>query len=278
VSGAARPAVSTAAFDGHPMERALDEIAALGVPVEPAFIKGYTEFDETTFAEPGAARLARALTARGLRAQAVSAHMDLSAEGADAMLARRIAFAGLIGAPILVTNAGPAAGRTAILRRLDDALPLLEGAGVVLALENPGHGKGDLIGRGEEGAALVAALGSPLVRLNLDVGNLLTYAGGVEPGLSAALPAAAHAHLKDIAEDGLDWRFVPLGEGSVDWRAVAGAMTRLAPGLPVAIELPLRLRRPRRADPLRAANPLPIAAIRDALARSLAAWARAAAG
>jgi hypothetical protein len=83
-----------------------------------------------------------------------------------------------------------------------------------------------------------------MLRLNLDVGNLLTYAGSLEPGLSAALPFAAHAHLKEIAEHGTDWRFVPLGEGLLDWTAVAGAIRRLAPRLPVAIELPLRLRRP----------------------------------
>lgn len=271
-----RPAISTAAFDGHPMEAALDGIAALGVGlVEPAYIRGYTEFDEGSFSESAAGRLRLALAERGLRARGVSAHMDLSGPDAPGMLARRIGFAGALGAGILITNAGPAEGRAAILACLDGALPALEAAGVVLALENPGHGAGDLIGQGEDGAALVAALGSPHVRLNVDVGNLLTYAGGVEPGLSAALPQAAHAHLKDVAEDGPDWRFVPLGEGMVDWRAAAGVMARLAPGLPVAVELPLRLRRPGRGDPVRAREPLPIPAIRDALRRSLDAWERA---
>jgi hypothetical protein len=43
-----------------------------------------------------------------------------------------------------------------------------------------------------------------MLRLNLDVGNLLTYAGSLEPGLSAALPFAIHAHLKEIAQHGTD--------------------------------------------------------------------------
>jgi sugar phosphate isomerase/epimerase len=275
VSG--QPAVSTAAFDGHPLEVALDELAALGVTaVEPAFIRGYTSFDEGAFSEAGARTLAGALAGRGLAVQGVSAHLDLSLPGAGAMLRRRIGFAEALGAPVLITNAGPEGARAAILARLDEALPGLEAAGVTLALENPGHGTGDLIGRGEAGAALMSALGSPRIRLNLDVGNLLTSAGSVEPGLSAALPFATHAHLKDVAADGPDWRFVALGDGLVDWRAARAAMARLAPGLAVAVELPLRLRRPGRGDPARAAEPLPLPAIREALGRSLRAWAEAA--
>lgn len=271
------PAVSTAASNGYPIETALDELAALGVAaVEPAFIRGYTSFDEGDFSETGARRLANALAARGLTVQGVSAHLDLSSPEAGAMLRRRIAFAGSLGAPVLITNAGPEAGRAAILARLDAALPELDAAGVTLALENPGHGTGDLIGRGEAGAALVSALGSPRARLNIDVGNLLTSVAGVEPGLSATLPLAAHAHLKDVAEDGPDWRFVALGDGLVNWRAARAAIARLAPGLPVAVELPLRLRRLGRGDPVRAAGPLPLPAIREAMRRSLRAWDEAA--
>ncbi len=270
------PAVSTAAFDGHPWEAALDALASLGVRrVEPAFIKGYVELSEEDFATASAARLSRMLAERGLGVQAVSAHMDLSEPEAGPMLARRIGFAAALGASILVTNAGPAAARGAILARIEEALPRLDEAGVVLALENPGHGGGALIGRGEDGAALVATLGSPRVRLNVDLGNLLTYAGSVEPGLSAALPFAAHAHLKDVGEDGPDWRFVPMGEGLVDWGAAKATLAQLAPGLPVTLELPLRLSRPGRRDPVRLGEPVPIPAILDALRRSLAAWAAA---
>lgn len=269
------PAVSTAVFDGYPLEVAFDELAGLGVAsVEPAYIRGYTDFDEFSFSKAQAQRLARVLLDRGLSVQGVSAHMNLSEGDTGEMLARRIDFAGRLGAQVLITNAGPESGRAVILRHLEAALPALEAAEVVLALENPGHGTGDLIGRGEDGAALVSALDHPRIRLNLDVGNLYTYSGALEPGLSAALPFAAHAHLKDIAEDGPDWRFVPLGEGVVDWDAVVGARARLSPGLPVAIELPLRLLRPGRRNPERAAEPLPLPTIREAIRRSLATWTR----
>ena len=271
------PAVSTAAFDGYPLDVAFDELAKMDVvQVEPAFIRGYTDFDEATFTEAAARRLGHALADRGLCVQGVSAHMDLAAQEADAMLARRIEFAQALGARILITNAGPASGRSAILQRIEAAIPALQAADITLALENPGHGRGDLIGRGDEGAALVALLDVRCVRLNVDVGNLLTYAGSVEPGLSAALPFAAHAHLKEVADDGPDWRFAPLGDGLLNWGAVAGTIRHLAPGLPVALELPLRLRRPSRGDPVRSEAPIPLPVIRDALQRSLAAWSQVA--
>jgi sugar phosphate isomerase/epimerase len=270
-----KPAVSTAVFDGYPLEVALDEIAALGLrSVEPAYIRGYTEFDEGSFSQGSARRLHRALFDRGLLVQGVSAHISLAGDEAHDMLARRIDFASQLGARILITNAGPASGRAAILRCLEAALPALERADVVLSLENPGHGTGDLIGTGQDGAALIASIGSPSIRLNVDVGNYYTYTGSLEPGLSAALPFAAHAHLKDIGEEASDWRFVPISDGLVDWPLIAAELARHSPGLPLAIELPLRLRRPARGDPARAAERVSLPQIRDAIRRSLDAWAQ----
>jgi len=106
------------------------------------------------------------------------------------------------------------------------------------------------------------------------VGNFLTYRGAarLDQALAHALPHAVHAHLKDVAAVGPDWRFVPLGEGMVDWRAVATSIARLASNLPVAIELPLRLVRPVRGDPRRAAEPVPLPVIQAAIGRSLFAW------
>jgi hypothetical protein len=40
----------------------------------------------------------------------------------------------------------------------------------------------------------------------------------------------------------------------------------------VGIELPLRLRRPERGDPVRMAEPVPLAVIREAVERSLRVW------
>jgi sugar phosphate isomerase/epimerase len=264
-------AVSTALFDGYSMEAAIHEIAASGAShVEPAFIRGYVEFDENAFSAASASIMARALAEAGLKSVAVSAHLDLALPEAADMLRRRLDFAERIGAGYVITNTGAQRNADAIFRTIEAVLPACEQADVALALENPGHGEGDLIGNGADGAAVVARFASPFVRLNYDAGNIFTYsreARRPEHDIAEALPAIAHLHLKDVAGDENGWRFTPLGEGSIDY----AALWKLVPAdLPVGIELPLRLERPNRADPARRPEPLPLPELRDSLLRSLA--------
>lgn len=263
--------VSTALFDGYPMDLAIEEIARSGARhVEPAYIKGYVDFDETAFGERPASALKASITAGGLSVHAVSAHMDLSIPDAADMLARRIGFAGGIGASVLITNAGPVSGRVATLETIDAVLPKLEDANLMLALENPGHGTGDLIGNAGEGRLLVKAIGSLFVRLNHDAGNVFTYSREAlqpAPDFTAAADAIGHVHLKDVCGTDEGWRFTALGEGDVD---LAAYMSAIPADLPLSIELPLRLRRPGRADPIRDAERLDLPTIREKLAASMA--------
>lgn len=268
----APPSVSTVAWDGHPMEVAFAELATLGIDdVEPAYIRGYVDFDETAFSASAAMRMRRGLADNGLGARALSAHIDLTAPDAGAALARRVGFAAEIGARILITNAGPLAGLSAMRAALEGVQVRLADADVTLALENPGHGAGDAFGAAAEGLALLGGMDAARIGLNYDVGNVWTYSGGTrtpEDDFPAARPMTVHAHLKDIRADGADWRFCALGEGAIDF----GAIAPLLDDIPVAVELPLRLSRPRRGDPLRAAEPLPLTHVRAALAASLDHW------
>lgn len=86
--------VSTVAFDGYGLDRAIAGIAEAGAAlVELAFIQGYVDFDEDSFADAKGRALRQRIVAAGLGARCVSAHMDLSNPDAKAMLARRIGFA-----------------------------------------------------------------------------------------------------------------------------------------------------------------------------------------
>lgn len=252
------------------MAEAVEEIArAGGRHVEPAFIKGYVDFDEDAFSSAAARRLHRLVAGRGLSVHAVSAHLDLSRPGAAEDLIRRIGFAADLGAAFLITNSGPAGERDAIRATIEAALPRLDAAGLTLALENPGHGSGNLTGTVAAAAAFLRAVGSPRVRLNHDTGNVFTYSGErCQPAedYAAAPDIVSHAHLKDVRSAGGDWVFCALGAGDVAfpdyWKAVPA-------GLPVSIELPLRLDRPGRADPRRRPEPLSIEAIRHDLSASI---------
>lgn len=266
------PSVSTVAWDGYGMDVALAEAAVLGFArVEPAFIRGYVDFDETAFSDAESAAMRTRLESAGLTAQAVSAHLDLTGADAAEALARRIGYAAGIGARILVSNAGPRVGLPAILSTIAAVVPRLEDAGVMLALENPGHGHGDTFGRARDGVALVQSVGAPCVGLNYDFGNVWTYSDGdlaPEHDFPDARPHIVHAHLKDIRIDGPDWRFCALGQGAVNYAAIAP----LIGDVPAGLELPLRLARPGRSDPVRDAQPMPLPEIRAAVAAARDHW------
>lgn len=270
-----RLSVSTVLYDGHPMDTALDGLAAAGVThVEPAFIAGYVDFEEASLTEAAGRELAERAAAAGLGVHAVSVHTDLSAQGATAALRRRIAFAEAMGARVLVTSAGPAARRDAVRACLDACLPACEAAGLTLALENPGHGSGDLLPDGAAGAAFVAGFDTPALALNYDAGNVHTYAGGAaQPAddFAAAAGSVAHLHLKDVATTPEGWAFCAPGDGAVDYAAL---WPRVPPDLPAGLELPLRLHRPGRGDPVRRPEPVPLHEIERVLRRALAQVAR----
>jgi sugar phosphate isomerase/epimerase len=266
-----KAAVSTVVFDGIGLDRGAAILASLGVEeAEPAYIDGYTPFDETTFTEAEGRRVAGLFAAEGVTVRAVSVHTDLGGpDGAD-RLGRRLDFARGLGADTMISNASRAEALSALMRTLDAALPRLEQAGVVLALENPGHGTGAALPDGRAGAALAAAIGAPWVRLNYDIGNAFTYAGGridLAADLAAARSHARRLHLKDIAESGADWSFCPLGAGTVGYgRRIAGAMLE---GIDLTVEHPIRLWRPGRGDPVRRAAPPTPDEARRAVAASL---------
>ena len=266
-------AVSTALFDGYPMPIAFEEIAAAGCHrVEPAFITGYTDFTEASFSEQTARELARQAALAGLSIAAVSAHMDLGAadpEVAD-KLERRIRFAAACDCQVLITNAGLACDAERIAQSIEALLPLCEDTGVMLALENPGHGTGAAIFDAGSGQSLIARFTHPLVRMNYDAGNVYSYSRGTrQPAADLAesgLEGIGYLHLKDLRAEGEDWDFCAIGAGVLD---LASLLAHLPHDLPMSLELPLRLYRPSKGDPVRRAEPLPLHVLRQALGQSI---------
>ena len=264
--------VSTAVCDGYDLPTTFATLADLGVRhVEPAYIKGYVEFDETAFEDAAAVAMARMLADAGLACTAVSAHLDLGADAAADALKRRLAFAKRVGAGIVITNATTRDREDRFRATIAAVEPVAADLDMVVALENPGQGTDNLIACGADAARLMDAVGSPNIRVNYDVGNVYTYSyEDVRPetDMAAALPWAVHFHLKDIREDGEDWLFCPVGDGVIDYESVLRQLAA-CPDAPVGLELPLRLYRPGRVDPIRRPEPLDLAVIRDAVTRSL---------
>ena len=254
--------ISAAPYDGHSFPHMLDSMARCGVRhVEPAFIVGYTEpFDEDAFSNANARQYRAWLDASGLRCHAFSSHIDLGRADAVPVFTRRMDFAAALGAGIINTNAAEQGRRAKFLANIGPLAEHAASLGMVIGLENPGNGEQNLMNDAEEGLALIAELGLPSVRLNYDPGNTVSHRPGridAATDAVAALPGCAHFHLKDVRHDDCGWSFVVPGQGDTNCDAIMDALAA-SQGLPFAVELPLRLRRRLDAQPVRAAEPVPL--------------------
>jgi sugar phosphate isomerase/epimerase len=263
--------VSTVVFEGHRLETAFAEIAAQGIDhVEPAFIRGYMDFTEDDLEEPAAKRMRALIKTAGLSSAAISAHMDLGHPDSVAMLARRIRYTAGIGARFCITNASPKDTESQFRRAIESNLPLAEQLGIVIAIENPGHGTSYVVRDGASGARMMAEYASPHLQLNYDGCNALTNSEGVvlpHLDLDAALPFMVHVHLKDVKRSATTWSYTAIGDGEINSMAFI-AKLKPYPRIPICLELPLRLQRDFYKDPVREKPVLSIEAIRAAIKRS----------
>jgi hexulose-6-phosphate isomerase len=102
---------------------------------------------------------------------------------------------------------------------VEELIPAAEKAGVAIALENVWN---NLWVLPEFAAAFVRSFGSRQVRAYLDLGNNVRYAP-TEQWLRALGPEIVKLHIKDFKIDRdkkNDGDFVPIGQGSVDWKSV----------------------------------------------------------
>jgi sugar phosphate isomerase/epimerase len=265
--------ISTAPYDGYEFPAALDSIASCGAThVEPAFIVGYTEpFDEEAFNEKNAKQYAGWLRQSGLACFAFSSHIDLGQPDADRIFARRMDFAGALGAKVINTNAAIRDYEKSFFRNIETLAAHAERLGMIIALENPGNGEDNVFNVAREGVDLVERLGSPYVRLNYDAGNTVSHRPGqVDPAQDAlaAMPACAHVHIKDVQTRPEGYFFVPLGDGEVGCATILKAM-RSRDDLNLAIEVPLRLHRNLAARPVRRSSRVDLSEIETTLCRCL---------
>ena len=266
--------ISAAPYDGYEAPLVLDSMARCGVRfIEPAFIVGYTEpFDESTFAPANARRYRSWLDGSGLGCHAFSSHIDLGRADAVDVFKGRMDFAAALGAVVINTNAAVRTGRARFLDNIGPIAGHAASLGLTIGLENPGNGEDNLMNDAAEGLALIAVLGLPAVRLNYDPGNTVSHRPGridAAADAVAALPGCAHFHLKDVRADEAGWSFTVPGRGDIDCDAIMDALAAQA-DLPFAVELPLRMRRGRDAQPIRQPAPVPLAVIEGAVRECLA--------
>jgi sugar phosphate isomerase/epimerase len=154
-------------------------------------------------------------------------------------LAHQCRIGRLLGAHALVFGSPKQRDRTGLdeataqrlavdfFRRLGDAAAA---EGVTVCLEaNPAMYGCNFMVRTEEAAAVVEAVDHPAIRLQLDVGTIISNGEDPAEVIDSYASLFAHAH---ASEPGL----APVGESSAH-EVAAGALHRLRPDLTVAIEM-----------------------------------------
>jgi len=235
-------AINTLAFHGCPLDTALEEIARLTDYVEPVFISKYDPtLREEYFNKPNARALADRFEQLGLKIISMGSHMDLGQAGAADIFKKRMEFAKAIGARTIISNAGHKSCQTTFYKNMDKLIAYAEQIDIVIALENPGDGKDQLLGSAKEGIALLEELKSDRVRLNYDFSNVFTYSKGTrhpEQELAELLPYISQLHLKNVKLKKGNWMVCDLGEGVIDYRSLFRQFPALS-NIPMSIELPV---------------------------------------
>ena len=266
--------ISTAAYDGHGLPTALEEISGLGLSlVELAFIEGYTDpFTEDFFSRVNADTIVSLLEKNRLTCLSFSAHMDLSQDSAVDVFKRRMEFAKRVGATYIISNAGPRQKETAFVNNMRKLAVVAANLNMIIALENPGDGRENIIDSAKACADIIEAIGSDFVRVNYDFGNLISHLFGKmrpEEDYRHALAQTTHYHIKDVAPDSSGWHFTEIGKGAIDYKRILVEVAADAGQKPLSLEIPLRITRAGDGSPRRAASPVDLKKIREVMAGSL---------
>jgi sugar phosphate isomerase/epimerase len=143
---------------------------------------------------------------------------------------------------------------------------------MIIALENPGDGKANVIDSAKPAARTVEEIGLSSVKINYDFGNLLSHCFGKikpEEDYKHVLAQTAHFHVKDVATDDSGWYFTEIGKGCIDYRTVLRELVAGSEPVPLSLEIPLRVRRASDASPRRASRPVDLAEIRKVMTGSV---------
>ncbi len=266
--------ISTAAYDGYDLKVAFEEIAATGVDlVEVAFIEGYTDpFTEDYFSNENAAEISALLTQFGLTCMSFSSHVDLAKDGIVEIFKKRMVFARQLGAQYIISNAAPLSKKHRFMENIKELGQVAADLDLMIALENPGDGRPNVIDSAEPAARTVEEIGLASVTINYDFGNLLSHCFGKllpEKDYKYVLNQAGHFHIKDVASNDAGWYFTEIGKGTINYETILKELTVFSDSVPLSLEIPLRVTRAPDASPRRASQPVDLEKIRSVMTESV---------
>lgn len=266
--------ISSGAYNGHPLEIAFQEVARLGCShLELIFIHGFSNpFEESYFCDASAADVRQLYKANGLECGAFAAHMDLSGTESVPQFIARMDFAKSIGAHFMITYAAPMHKEAEFYRNMEAIVRHAEQLDLVIAFENPGDGKRNVIEAARSGSEVIKRIGSDHVKFNYDFGNLMSqYREDVLPeeDFLHVLDDTVHLHVKDSQRVHSGWTFPAIGKGDIDFRSIFAELQRRSLDLPLCLEVPVTMTRDVYGTPVMADVPPTLEQIATTLKDSL---------
>lgn len=267
--------ISTGSYIGYPLETALEEIAKTGAThTELIWIHGYSRpFEEDYFNEKNARHVHSLLMNNSLINNSFSSHLDLTRKENILVFKKRMDFAKAVGSEIIITYTGPWEREKQFFENMQEVIKHAEALDMMIALENPGDGKRSIIGAGRSAAGLIRKIGSERVRVNYDIGNLMSEFRGdilAEEDIPSVLEYIANFHIKDSTFIPGGWTYPEIGKGDVDFDTVFDLINNHDRNIPMCIEIPLSLSlRQISGQIVNRDTPLPLDYINDVNKRSL---------
>ena len=266
--------ISSGAFIGHPQHVAFEEVAKIGCThLELIFIHGFTDpFEESYFCEAEAAKIRKLYSDNGISCGAFAAHMDMTKENAVSEFIARMDFAKAVGSDFMITYAAPLHKEREFYKNMEIFTRHAEDIGIVIAFENPGDGKRNIIEGGRSGASVVDRLNSPHVKFNYDFGNLMSqYREDVIPeeDILHIIDNTEHLHMKDSRRVESGWEFPAVGDGDIAFTEIFKTIAPKCMNLPLCLEVPVTQVRDVYGVPSSLSVPPTLEQIRETLKRSM---------
>lgn len=228
---------------GFSFEKSLEIVKKSGFDyVEPSSIINMCEhINPDDITAQYASEIKELIHKNGLKCYAVSGHVDLTEEKQFHDFLKKIEFTGRIGAKMIHTNSGPVERMDVFYENMKKIIELAEKWDVIIGLES----HGDIISTAKESMKVFEYFHHPLVRLNYDTGNVLFYSAGktdVAEDIKYGFEYLSHLHLKDISIEGRSVKYVPIGEGDVDFRQFFRSLKEMGRSIPCGYEIPVHVK------------------------------------
>jgi sugar phosphate isomerase/epimerase len=215
-------AVNSNTYHGFPVDETLEGIAAAGFKfVELTAVRGWTEQIMADMPAAEKKRIIKKMSGLGLSCIALSGHCNLMDELRIKDFRENIRLANKLGCRYIISSTGEAHfgkgevfADDVLAKNITALLPDLKEYGLELALEV--HGE---YGTGESLKRVVEKVGSGLVGINYDTGNVLFYGGKLpEEEIKTCAGYVKYVHLKDKVGKKGEWNFPAPGKGELKLR------------------------------------------------------------